>query len=124
MPLLLTLLERPRNRKVTRPTVKWLQLNNLTSPRHLSLLGRRLGIMNIFLARVHLNFADGTPDDESHRRAVRFLELYADEAAANKMQQLLSETLQWRTNKLLAELDPAGGLELTSDPLPTVFRLD
>lgn len=56
-------------------------------------------VMNRFRVRDRLNFADGTPDDEINRRAVRFLEPLVRKAAADNMQQLLSGTLEWRKMK-------------------------
>lgn len=65
--------------------------------------------MHLFRARDRLNPADGTPDDEMDRRAVRVFELLVRKAAANSMQQLLSGTLELRTNKKARGTRPGPG---------------
>lgn len=66
------------------------------------------GIMQQFRLLVHMHSAEVTLNDEVDRCAVAYLPLLVREAAADTMQQLLSGTLEWRSEKELAEQNPDG----------------
>lgn len=66
------------------------------------------GIMQQFRSWVHMYSAEATLNDEVDRCAVAYLPLLVREAAADSMQQLLTGTLEWRSEKELAEQNPDG----------------
>eukprot|EP00904_Undaria_pinnatifida_P012017 jgi/Undpi1/7946/HiC_scaffold_24.g10418.m1 len=65
-------------------------------------------IMQNFRLYVNMNTAYGVSDEVVDRCAVKCLPLLVRGTAANRMQQLQSGTLEWRTQKELAKLDPDG----------------
>ena len=61
-------------------------------------------IMSLFRARVRLHAQDGTPESFIDYHAVRHLAHLVSGEAASTMHQLQCETLEWRTEKELAQL--------------------
>ena len=62
-------------------------------------------IMALFHSRICLHAPDGTPDSVIDHHAVRYLVHLVTGGAASTMHQLQRETLEWRTDKELAQLN-------------------
>ena len=61
--------------------------------------------MALFRSRIRLHSPDSTPDAIVDHHAVKYPPLLVSGEAATTMQQLQCETLEWRTDKELAELN-------------------
>lgn len=68
--------------------------------------------LTIFRARVRLNSTDGSSDAIVEQRAIKYLPLLVRDAAADSLQQLLSGSLEWRSEAQLATLR-ANGSDMT-----------
>ena len=62
-------------------------------------------IMALFHAHIRLHAPDGSPDSVVDRHAVRYLAYLVTDGAASTMNQIQCETLEWRTDKELAQLN-------------------
>ena len=60
--------------------------------------------MSLFRSRRRLHASEGTSDEAIDYHSVRYLPLLVRDEAANTMQQLLSETREWRADKELENL--------------------
>ena len=68
--------------------------------------------LTIFRARVRLNSTDASSEAVVTQRAIKYLPLLVRDAAADSLQQLLSNSLEWRTEAQLATLR-ANGSDMT-----------
>ena len=62
-------------------------------------------IMALFYFRIRLHAPDGTPDSVIDHHAVRYLAHSVSGGAASTMHQVQCETLEWRTNKEVKQLN-------------------
>ncbi|MEP5175436.1 hypothetical protein, partial [Marinobacter alexandrii] len=62
-------------------------------------------VMALFRSRIRLHSPDSTPDATIDHHADKYLPVLVNGEAATTMQQLQCETLEWRTDKELAELN-------------------
>ena len=61
--------------------------------------------MALFHSRTRLHDPDGTPDSVIDHHAVRYLAHLVTGGAASTMHQVQCETLEWRTDEELAQLN-------------------
>ena len=66
-------------------------------------------IMALFRSRIRLHAPEGTPDSVIDHHAVRHLAHLVSGEAASTMNQIQCETLEWRTDKELAQLSADNG---------------
>ena len=62
--------------------------------------------MSLFGSRIRFHAPEGNSDEAIDYHSVIYLPLLMRDEAANTMQQPLSETLEWRTDKELQNLSP------------------
>ena len=62
-------------------------------------------IMALFYSRIRLHAPDGTPNSVIDHHAVRYIAHLVTGGAASPMHQVQCETLEWRTDEELAQLN-------------------
>ena len=72
--------------------------------------------LTIFCARVRLNSTDGSSDAVVEQRAIKNLPLLIQDAAADSLERVLSNNLEWRSEAQLATLRANGSVMIVRAP--------